>query len=367
MADQRSGIEWLSFPCGRILGTQIRLHVLLPLAAVLAALSTILAGHPWQSVVLAVLVAGPLLVITARLVEVLIHELGHVIAAKRCGCTADHILLWPLGGLAFIGGAVKPKDRGMPRQKGIPNMRPMLGLWAGLLALLHGSVTLSSHGLWVDSRYCTPWDALAKNPRCGKDTNFGSLMCIAMLNTNLVMLQLFNLLVPCFPLDCSRILASLLILRGMDPGPAAKIIVICSIVALCGVIALSVWSFLTEHSSSSLNLVLAVWLAAQTWRLHQARVNGQLAYDPLFSAVMDTGTASSTTGDSATATATGRSFQTFQGGGTALGKPSSTPGNSSLYKCAKCSGDTEPAEVCLASVIALLMAMSVSQVGTSPS
>mmetsp|Transcript_1876 Transcript_1876/g.1963 ORF Transcript_1876/g.1963 Transcript_1876/m.1963 type:complete len:177 (-) Transcript_1876:66-596(-) len=163
---------------------------------------------------------------------------------------------------------------------------------------------------------------------------------------------LFNLLVPCFPLDCSRILASLLILRGMDPGPAAKIIVICSIVALCGVIALSVWSFLTEHSSSSLNLVLAVWLAAQTWRLHQARVNGQLAYDPLFSAVMDTGTASSTTGDSATATATGRSFQTFQGGGTALGKPSSTPGNS---------------QVCLASVIALLMAMSVSQVGTSPS
>lgn len=46
-----------------------------------------------------------------------------------------------------------------------------------------------------------------------------------------------------------------------------------------------VWSLLTEHSSSSLNLVLAVWLAAQTWRLHQSRVNGQLAYDPLFSAV----------------------------------------------------------------------------------
>ena len=46
-----------------------------------------------------------------------------------------------------------------------------------------------------------------------------------------------------------------------------------------------VWSFMTSHSSSSLNVVLAVWLAAQTWRLHQARVNGQLATDPLFSAV----------------------------------------------------------------------------------
>ena len=30
------------------------------------------------------------------------------------------------------------------------HLRPMLGLWAGLLALLHGSVTLSTHGLWID-------------------------------------------------------------------------------------------------------------------------------------------------------------------------------------------------------------------------
>lgn len=47
------------------MGTPIRLHVFLPLAAVLAALSTVAAGHPWQSVLLAVLVAGPLLLITA--------------------------------------------------------------------------------------------------------------------------------------------------------------------------------------------------------------------------------------------------------------------------------------------------------------
>ena len=30
------------------------------------------------------------------------------------------------------------------------HLRPMLGLWAALLALLHGSVTLSTHGLWID-------------------------------------------------------------------------------------------------------------------------------------------------------------------------------------------------------------------------
>ena len=52
--------------------------------------------------------------------------------------------------------------------------------------------------------------------------------------------RLFNLLVPCFPLDCSRILASLLLLRGLDPGHAAKIIVIFSVIALAGVVVLSV-------------------------------------------------------------------------------------------------------------------------------
>ena len=47
------------------MGIPIRLHVLLPLVAILAALSPVLASHPWQSVLLALLVAGPLLVITA--------------------------------------------------------------------------------------------------------------------------------------------------------------------------------------------------------------------------------------------------------------------------------------------------------------
>lgn len=324
--DGQRSIEGLSFPCGRVMGIQIRLHVLLPLVAILAALSPVLASHPWQSVLLALLVAGPLLVIT-----VLIHELGHVIAAKRCGCTTDHILLWPLGGLAFIGDrGVKPKEQILISGSGPATHLPMLALWAGVLAVLHGSVTLSTHGLWVD-------------------TNFGSLICIAMLNTNLVML-LFNLLVPCFPLDCSRILASILLLRGMEPGNAAKVIVICSVIALAAVAFLSVWSSLTGHSSSSFNVVMAVWLALQTWKLHQARVTGQLAFYPLFSAAMNTG--ASTTPPVQSSTGTGPNFQPFQEGPTAVGKPTSTPGSS---------------QVCLASAIALLMAVSVAQVGTSSS
>mmetsp|Transcript_119671 Transcript_119671/g.284274 ORF Transcript_119671/g.284274 Transcript_119671/m.284274 type:complete len:310 (-) Transcript_119671:34-963(-) len=307
MPEVSQGLERISLPCGSICGVPIRLHAFLPVTASLAALGTCLAGHPWLSVLLAFLAAGPLLLIT-----VLAHELGHVIAARRCGCSADHILLWPLGGLAFIGGSAQPKEQMLISASGPATHLPMMGLWALILLLLHGSVTLSTKGLWIED-------------------NFGSLLCIAMLNTNLVMM-LFNLLVPCFPLDCSRILASLLLLRGCDPPTAAKAIVACSMLALVGVVVLSVWSYLTNHASASLNVILAMWLGLQTWRLHQARLQGQLSSDPLFAAVAE----------AAPPQAAGR-FQAFDEG-PALGKPSGS-------------------QVCAGAALALWIAVSIAAAG----
>ncbi|OLQ11488.1 CDP-diacylglycerol--glycerol-3-phosphate 3-phosphatidyltransferase [Symbiodinium microadriaticum] len=290
------GIQHFSIPCGKVLGIPLRLHVLLPLTVVLAGLSPLVSGHPWLSVVLAVLVAGPLLLIT-----VLIHELGHVLAARKCGCTADHILLWPLGGLAFIGGAVGPKAQIFISAAGPATHLPMLGAWALLLAVLHGRVTLSLSGLFYER-------------------DFFSLLCIAMLNTNVAML-LFNLLVPCFPLDCSRILASVL-LFWMEPGKAAGVVVVCSVIALVVLVGLSVWSYAERSAALSLNLVLAFWLAMQTWRLHRSRLQGDLASDPLFAAAM---AARSQATASATAQAPSNSFRLFGGGAVSLGKATAPP------------------------------------------
>jgi len=310
------GIQHFSIPCGKVLGIPLRLHVLLPLTVVLAGLSPLVSGHPWLSVALAVLVAGPLLLIT-----VLIHELGHVLAARKCGCTADHILLWPLGGLAFIGGAVGPKAQIFISAAGPATHLPMLGAWALLLAVLHGQVTLSLSGLFYDR-------------------DFFSLVCIAMLNTNVAML-LFNLLVPCFPLDCSRILASMLLL-WMEPGKAAGVVVVCSVIALVVLVGLSIWSY------ASLNLVLAFWLAMQTWRLHRSRLQGELASDPLFAAAM---AARSHATASATASAqASNSFRLFGGGAVSLGKATAPPSS----------------QACLGAAIALWVATSFSRAGVEP-
>lgn len=39
---------------------------------------------------------------------VLLHEFGHCAAARRVGGHADHVLLWPLGGLAFVDHPQRP-------------------------------------------------------------------------------------------------------------------------------------------------------------------------------------------------------------------------------------------------------------------
>src|SRR4029077_14532742 len=39
---------------------------------------------------------------------VLVHEFGHALACRSVGGRADHIVLWPLGGIAFVSPPPRP-------------------------------------------------------------------------------------------------------------------------------------------------------------------------------------------------------------------------------------------------------------------
>src|SRR6202171_4723176 len=39
---------------------------------------------------------------------VLLHEFGHALACRQTGGQADHIVLWPLGGIAFLNPPRRP-------------------------------------------------------------------------------------------------------------------------------------------------------------------------------------------------------------------------------------------------------------------
>ena len=114
---------------------------------------------------------------------VTLHEFGHALACRQVGGTADRILLWPLGGVAYVN----------------PPQRPGATLWSiaagplvnvALLVILLVTGNLSHGSAW-----------LAASPDL-----HALLRAIFEINLGLL---LFNIL-PIYPLDGGQILRSLL-------------------------------------------------------------------------------------------------------------------------------------------------------------
>ena len=97
-----SSFEASSLPVGSLAGIPVRLHLTFPLVLVAALLQA--GSSTWASLGWAALMYGPILLVT-----VLLHELGHSLAARRVGGHAEGILLWPLGGLAYVAHSSGPK------------------------------------------------------------------------------------------------------------------------------------------------------------------------------------------------------------------------------------------------------------------
>lgn len=144
---------------------------------------------------------------------VLLHEFGHSLACRQVGGTADRIILWPLGGVAFVS----------------PPPRPGAVLWsiaAGplvnvvLVPILYGAVYFAhSYGFAL-----THPDAVHL------------LEMVAVINFGLLV---FNIL-PIYPLDGGQILRSLL---WFKLGPIRSLYIATSIglIGALGLGALAIW------------------------------------------------------------------------------------------------------------------------------
>ena len=92
----RDLLSW-SVPLGRISGIAVKAHILFPVVAIgLIMRAGFAKGAPSAIWLEATLLVGLLFFI------VLLHELGHCVAARFVDGEAHEILLWPLGGLAFV-------------------------------------------------------------------------------------------------------------------------------------------------------------------------------------------------------------------------------------------------------------------------
>jgi len=170
-----------SFRLGRIAGTEIRIHVTFLLFLVWIGLLHYLRGGSAAAL-------DGVLFILALFGCVLLHELGHALAARRYGIPTPDITLLPIGGVARM--ARIPDD---PRQELVIAVAgPLVNVAiAAVLYLVLGGPDLGG----IAARLDQPTVAIGER----------------LLLANVV-LVLFNL-IPAFPMDGGRVLRSLLALR----------------------------------------------------------------------------------------------------------------------------------------------------------
>ena len=135
---------------------------------------------------------------------VLLHEYGHCFACRRVGGTANQIIMWPLGGLASCSPPHDWKANLITTVAGPAVNAVLLPILGGLLLVLgQGWKTLIFNPF--DPGFIIGGELRLSNGT----TPFWLITTWWLYYVNLVLL-VFNLLVPMYPMDAGRIVQELL-------------------------------------------------------------------------------------------------------------------------------------------------------------
>src|SRR6202035_291916 len=162
---------------------------------------------------------------------VMIHEFGHALACRQVGGTANQIVLWPLGGVAYVD----------------PPPRPGATLWsiaAGplvnvvLLPILFVAAMVGRSSGWAETM----------------PDVYQLVRSILYINIGLLV---FNIL-PIYPLDGGQILRSLLwFVMGRARSLMAAAIV--GFVGIAAFIALALWTRSVWYAAISVFMLMNCW------------------------------------------------------------------------------------------------------------
>jgi Zn-dependent protease len=173
---------------------------------------------------------------------VLLHEFGHALACRQTGGTADRIVLWPLGGIAFVN----------------PPRRPGAMLWSIAAGPLVNVVLVPvlTVAVWLAAQGASESPNLYVLTRWLWRINLGLLI--------------FNML-PVYPLDGGQILRSLL----WFPLGEIRSLQIASVIGLVGAVVLAALALFLQLMPPIWVAVLAFFLISQAvtgWQYAKALV-----------------------------------------------------------------------------------------------
>jgi Zn-dependent protease len=171
----------LALPLGTMFGIPIRVHATLLLLFVWVATQASQANAN---------IVRELLLVTLLLACVLLHEIGHALAAKRFGISTRDIVLYPFGGIASIQGSPKP--------------------FAELIIAIAGPAVNVIIAFLLAFFFTIPEDA---------NLILASEDVVPRLLVANVFLVVFNL-IPALPMDGGRVLRAALALAGIRSATA---------------------------------------------------------------------------------------------------------------------------------------------------
>lgn len=192
---------------------------------------------------------------------VLLHELGHCLGAKLVGGKVQRILLWPLGGLAFCSSGG--------------------GAWGDLCVALAGPLTHLPQWLAWRSLHIA---AVASAASIGFAGPLLVDLCASAMSMQIA-LAAFNLLLPVYPLDCSKVIISACRICGASSMAAALFMCFLSIACIVAIISSMVGVvhipfFGVGHDP--LRIALVLWMAFQTYQLLAQVIQKDVRQHPLF-------------------------------------------------------------------------------------
>jgi Zn-dependent protease len=162
---------------------------------------------------------------------VLLHEFGHALACRQVGGTVDRIMLWPLGGVAFVN----------------PPQRPGATLWSLAAGPLVNVALAPVFGGAYFAARTLGWAASSPDA-------YSLISAVFWID---VVLFVFNIL-PIYPLDGGQILRALL---WFVIGRARSLYVatIIGFIGAAGLICLALWMHSTWSMFIAAYILLSCW------------------------------------------------------------------------------------------------------------
>jgi len=162
---------------------------------------------------------------------VMLHEFGHSLACRQVGGRANQIVLWPLGGVAYVD----------------PPPRPGATLWSIAAGPLVNVALLPILGAGV-------WLARSQGLPETVPNAYGLLHSILWIN---VVLLAFNIL-PVYPLDGGQILRSLLWFV-LGRARSLQVATILGFIGVAGFIGLAIWMESIWYGALAAFMLLNCW------------------------------------------------------------------------------------------------------------